>query len=609
MKKRRMVVIKKIFDILGSTIVAFLATLAICFHLSVKWMFKTWNSLTMDELVYHLLSPLDGTNSDIIKNYVDECIAPTVLVLFGIIILYAAIHKRKKYARLLALVIGMSVAILGVSIIEAYKRLDVEGYQKNKSTYSYFIDDNYVEPTEENVIFPKEKRNLIYIFLESMETTYANIENGGAFEKNVIPELTELAQENEDFSGGSKLNGGISLTGSTWTMGAMFAQTTGMPLMLSINGNDMDTQDSFFPRIVALGDILEKEGYEQTLLIGSNAEFGGRKLYFSDHGGYDIIDYEYAVANGMIPKGYNVWWGFEDQKLFAFAKEKILELATQDKPFNTTLLTVDTHFEDGYMCELCENKYDDQYANVMACASRQVEEFVEWAKEQDFYENTTIVIVGDHPTMDSDFCDNLDEEYVHRVYTSYINSAVNADKDVKRKYSTFDMFPTTLASLGVEIDGNRLGLGTNLFSDELTLIEFYGVEAIQNELARQSKLMNELAEIDENKEELMLREGKISDIKIDVGDYQVETGYMPVMVYDIPKELKNIEAVLIAVWTDEQQNDLQWIQMEKREDGNYEINISVPSFNYASGEYQIHAYVEYDTGNRYKVGEAIGIVN
>ena len=42
-----------------------------------------------------------------------------------------------------------------------------------------------------------------------MEMTYADQEDGGAFKKNVIPELTSLAQENEDFSGeDKKLNGG-----------------------------------------------------------------------------------------------------------------------------------------------------------------------------------------------------------------------------------------------------------------------------------------------------------------------------------------------------------------------------------------------------------------
>ena len=82
-----------------------------------------------------------------------------------------------------------------------------------------------------------------------METAYSDEDNGGAFEKDVIPELTEIAQENEEFSGkDNKLNGGYSMPGTTWTMGAMFAQTSGLPLKISISAYEMDTQDNFFSR-------------------------------------------------------------------------------------------------------------------------------------------------------------------------------------------------------------------------------------------------------------------------------------------------------------------------------------------------------------------------
>lgn len=139
------------------------------------------------------------------------------------------------------------------------------------------------------------------------------------------------------------------------------------------------------------------------------------------------------------------------------------------------MLTVDTHFEDGYVCDKCDDKFgDNQYANVMACSSKQVKEFVEWVKQQDFYEDTTIVISGDHPTMDSDFCENVDENYGRRVYTAYINASDSPKSSMTRTYTTFDNFPTTLAAMGVTIEGNRLGLGTNLFSSEQTLSERYG---------------------------------------------------------------------------------------------------------------------------------------
>lgn len=61
-------------------------------------------------------------------------------------------------------------------------------------------------------------------------------------------------------------------------------------------------------------------------------------------------------------------------------------MADKDEPFNFTMLTVDTHHIGGYKCDLCGDKYDDQYENVLACASAQVDKFVKWLQKQDFYE-------------------------------------------------------------------------------------------------------------------------------------------------------------------------------------------------------------------------------
>ena len=484
----------KIILVIGLVLSTILALLASLLAFSAKWMFKTWTNLTMDELVYHLTAPLEGTNTDMIKDYCNECAVPAILILGCILFAIVANRKHTGILKKIAIVCSAgAIAVTGITVGVTWSGLDVSNYMKGQSTYSTFIDDNYVDPSSVNITFPEQKRNLIYIFLESMEMTYADKENGGAFKQNVIPELTQLAQENEDFSGKSnKLNGGYSMPGTTWTMGAMFGQTSGLPLNISIDGNSMDTQDSFFPGITTLGDILQNEGYSQTLLIGSEATFGGRKLYFTDHGQYDIMDYNYAQDNGLIPEDYKVWWGYEDEKLFEFAKEKCTELSQQEEPFNLTMLTVDTHFEDGYMCEKCPNDYGNQYANVMACSSKQVYEFIEWVKQQPFYDNTTIVLSGDHLTMDSDFCVKVDEEgkYDRRTYTAYINSAVNPVNNKKRTYTTMDNFPTTLAAMGFNIEGNKLALGTNLFSELPTIIEKYGQDYINEEVQKSSEYLD-----------------------------------------------------------------------------------------------------------------------
>ena len=165
---------------------------------------------------------------------------------------------------------------------------------------------------------------------------------------------------------------------------------------------------------------------------------------------------------------------------------------------NLTMLTADSHFPDGYVCRLCREEYDRQYPNVLRCSSRQVVEFVKWIQEQPFYENTTIVISGDHLTMDSNLLEGLDEEYVRTTYNCFINAAVKPVNEKNREFGTFDMFPTTLAAMGVQIEGERLGLGTNLFSGVKTLTERYGFETVDEELLKNSELYNEeLLEMDE----------------------------------------------------------------------------------------------------------------
>lgn len=138
-------------------------------------------------------------------------------------------------------------------------------------------------------------------------------------------------------------------------------------------------------------------------MMGSDSNFGCTSNFYKQHGNYYISDYNTAVEEGRIAKDYFVFWGYEDKKLFEFAKADITKLAKSGKPFNMELVTIDTHTPDGYVCEDCQHKYKSQYANVIACQSKQVNNFINWCKSQPWYENTTIVITGDHNSMSEKF--------------------------------------------------------------------------------------------------------------------------------------------------------------------------------------------------------------
>ena len=469
-----------------------------------NWVLDTWGLLSIDEIIFHLKVPLDGTNSDVVLDGINACVPLAVLVLFlSIVLIIGLRNKHGKCMIALFLVAVIACGSAGRAAYEVYDELDVKEYLVSQKEESHFIEQNYVDPRTTKITFPDKKRNLIYIYLESMESTFASKGDGGGLDFNCIPELTTLAEENTNFSNSDKLGGGYPAYGGTWTMAGIFSQTSGIPIKNSEQTDDVNAtlaeQSSFSSQARNLEDILADEGYNQCFMIGSDATFGGRRAYFESHGKgkTEICDYNTAKENGQIPEDYYVWWGYEDQKLFANAQEKLTELSSKDDPFNFTMLTVDTHFEDGYVCEQCQNEFgDNQYANVMACSSRQVDAFVKWIQQQPFYENTTIVISGDHLTMDSDFCNDVSEDYERSVYNVFINLPEGLDtsfeKTHNREFATLDMFPTTLAAMGVTIEGDRLALGVNLFSDEQTLTEQYGRKGLDKELMKKSKFYDML---------------------------------------------------------------------------------------------------------------------
>lgn len=489
---------------------------------SLEWCLDNFGNIGLDEIVFTLNMPLKGTAVDYYYSYFFDVIMPTVVLGIIGISIYAIvcwISKKRKITfkvcfkkksvncSILPLVfhgkIWLAVIILwfGVLVNKADNNFGFFEFVRNRVQASNFIEDEYIKPSNVNITFPQEKRNLICIYIESAESSAQDIVNGGMLEENLIPELTMIAKDNISFSQSELIEGAAVAPASGWTMAALVAQTSGLPLKLytyddKVVDNSMKNYTSFLPGAESLGQILEKEGYTNFFMAGSDFTFGGRRDYFTQHGNYEIWDYITAVETGKINDEYKEGWGFEDQKLFEYAKEELLKLAQKDAPFNFSLLTVDTHTGGGYVCDLCPDIYEDDYYNVWRCESKQVYDFVEWIKQQDFYENTTIYIAGDHCSMEAGFLGEYKYDKYHgatdrKVYNAFVNSAVDPIKMKNRKFTTLDLFPTVLASIGVEIEGDRLGLGTNLFSEKATLAEEYGYEIMFDELNKKSNFYDE----------------------------------------------------------------------------------------------------------------------
>ncbi|MBQ9983294.1 MAG: LTA synthase family protein [Lachnospiraceae bacterium] len=477
-----------------STIVSAVLVLGIVILYAFQYFESHLGQVPFSHLMYHLHTPLGGTD---VSSYTDVIIIGVVLTLLCValyLVVGVILKKREmQFGYLLwGSLLGLSLILIGG--IRAVLHFDIIEYYEYTKASTTLYEDYYGDGRKVELTFPEEKRNLIYIFLESMEITFADVESGGAMAENYMPELTRLALDNNCFTDGNVLNGAYHVNGATYTMGAMAAHTCGVPINTELIGTDtvnstFESENNYLPGVWSIGDVLAEQGYNQELLIGSVGDFAGRSSYFRGHGGYMVEDYKEAITKERIPADYKVWWGYEDKKLFDFAKEDITKLAAKGQPFNFTMLTADTHFTDGYLCECCGGEYDEQYSNVIACSSKQVMEFIGWIQEQDFYENTTIVLAGDHLTMDSAYINNQGAAaFDRRMYFNVINAAEGkVNHNGKRTYTSLDLYPTTLSSLGVSIEGDRLGLGVDLYSDTPTLAEQYGLEYLNMELQKNSE--------------------------------------------------------------------------------------------------------------------------
>lgn len=493
MKKLLKIVIALIFIIIGAAAIFF-----------VKWYPEKFGEFNLQLLLFHAVQDLDTANTDAIKLFIIDFIPFLVTLLFLFLILFLVIYsfskinieiktKSKAFKRRF-IKRGQTlffITVLGFLVFSIYilaNELDVVAYYQNNINYTDIYEVYYVDPKESELIFPEEKRNIIHIVLESMDYAYADYTENDQ-KQSLIPNLTLLSEENFSITNTGEGDGLVTLAGASWTIGSLVSQTSGVPLSLQVEGNSVGKNGYFLPGVYNFGDILADNGYNNAFILGSDAAFAGRDVYYSTHGNYDIYDYYRMKELGKFHSGYHQFWGYEDLKLFEYAKELLLDLASQDAPFNLELLTVDSHFMDGYVDASCPLYFEVDYANAISCSDQKIIEFVRWIQEQDFYENTTIVIVGDHYTMNNEFLSGIDatSSLVNMIINPYEGKILASD----RTATALDIFPTMLSSIGVEIPGSRLGLGTDLFSDKQTLVEEFGFTFLNQQLVLDSEFYHQ----------------------------------------------------------------------------------------------------------------------
>lgn len=328
--------------------------------------------------------------------------------------------------------------------------------------YTSFYDTFYTIP--EITLPKKQTKNLIVLFVESMQIY-----------DDATPNLKNLSSKHINFSNNSSYGGLIQIGHTGWTIAGMVGYMCGIPL----NTPSSINVEHFLSNATCISDVLDTLGYTQAMLMGSDDSFVAKGAFLKSHK-IKSLDMKYFKEIGKLPQDYQHGWGFEDSKLFAFARDELESLSKQDKPFALYMLTNNTHYPDSYIEKECDN-INHSYKEAVSCDDKLISEFIAWIQKQEFYKNTTIVILGDHLPMSFSLKTQIYNTFINPSFsTKPLNSLIK-----NRNLAHFDIAPLLLDSIGFRVE--EFGLGRNPLYFQ-SLLEKYEKEQITNLVSSNSKV-------------------------------------------------------------------------------------------------------------------------
>ncbi|WP_078593434.1 LTA synthase family protein [Evansella clarkii] len=225
----------------------------------------------------------------------------------------------------------------------------------------------------------------------------------------------------------------------------------------------------------ALPEILADNGYYTASFHANDETFYNRNIMYENLGYeryFSLDDYEVDEEN-------SVGWGMKD---IDFVEQTMEHIETVPKPFYATLLTLTNHFpyeldkEDHFISEYdSESEILNRYFPTVRYTDEAMKLLVEQLKEDGLYENTMIVMYGDHYGIAESHYDALGE-FLEKDMTlkdvvelNRVPLIIHIPGMEGKTYETvsgqIDVKPTLLNLLGIPVE-DQLMFGRDLLAED-----------------------------------------------------------------------------------------------------------------------------------------------
>lgn len=430
----------------------------------------------IDESVYfHILFGIEGLGAEVIYPIIYSAAAFAIVLILSYMLLVGNLYNKplkflsKSAHNIAAIAIGANITIAFVThpTVQQSKDLYETLFPSEVSDVSSFL-----YPADQTL--QHSGKNLIYIYLESVESTFLREDQFPGLMKN----LQRIEKESLSIKG-------IRQAPMTeWTIAGMTASQCGIPLASvfpKVNGQKRRGLAAL-PATYCTGDWLRDSGAYLVYMGGADLAFASKGKFYSEHGFSEVMggdDIE-AYLGRALPRSK---WGVYDDDLFEAIYKKLNEIHKDKQPYALVALTLDTHSPEGHDTPECiklgiSHPSDSIIEQRLACADYLIGKFFDWFKESEISKNTILIIASDHFIMRNDTKVTTIEnrENLFLVYGPGIKPAM-----IRRNACTMDIAPTVMSLLSdKEVPG--LGLGRNLLGAQPTLIEQMGFDEFSRQL-------------------------------------------------------------------------------------------------------------------------------
>lgn len=338
-----------------------------------------------------------------------------------------------------------------------------------------YVNDHYAAPNDDMFGIAKGK-NVIYIHLESTQQFLIDykLKDENGVEHEVMPFINSLYHSNSTFSFDNFFH--QVKAGKTSDAETLFENS-----LFGLNQGALFTQLGGKNTFEAAPNILKQTGnYTSAVFHGNAGTFWNRNETYKRLG----YDYFFDASYYDVTDENSFQYGLHDKPFFQQSAQYLEHL---QQPFYTKFLAVSNHYpysqftneEGGFPMATTSDETINGYFATANYLDKAVEEFFNYLKQSGLYDNSVIVLYGDHYGISNSRNKNLAELVgkTRDTWSDFDNAAMQRvpymihipgqkNGGINHTYGgQVDALPTLLHLLGVDTT-NYIQLGQDLFSKE-----------------------------------------------------------------------------------------------------------------------------------------------